>query len=49
MYLTEINAECKNADVYFPAFNDIDYEKEVILENNESTPQYRHVLYKRKK
>ena len=49
MYLTEIDDECIDADVYFPSFDDADYEKEIILENNESVPKYKHILYKKKK
>lgn len=48
LYLTEIDAEDKDADVYFPQFNKNDFEKEIISENNENSLKYKHVLYKRK-
>jgi len=47
MYLTEIDAECKTADVYFPEFNKQDYDVE-ILEEHDDEPNYKHVLYKKK-
>ena len=30
MYLTHINAECEDAEVYFPAFDEANYEKKVL-------------------
>ena len=48
IYLTEIEDECIDADVYFPKFKDEDYEKEVILENKENNPPFKHVLYKKR-
>ena len=49
MILTEIDAECPSADVYFPKFNLSDWNKEIITENEYKNLSYRHVLYKRKK
>lgn len=48
MYLTEIDAEEKSADVYFPKFNQGDWNKEIISENEENNVKFKHVLYKRK-
>ena len=48
MYLTEIYAECKSADVYFPDFDKKYYDVEVLAEHNSSEPKYKHVLYTKK-
>lgn len=48
MYLTEINAECKDASVYFPTFNKDDWDREVLAENQDDDISYKHVLYRRK-
>ena len=48
MYLTEIDAEEKSADVYFPMFDENDWNKEIIGENEENNVKFKHVLYKRK-
>lgn len=48
MYLTEINAEDKNADVYFPKFNKNEWQSEVIKENSDNGISYKHVKYLRK-
>lgn len=47
MYLTEIDAECKEADAYFPEFNQNDYEKTIVGENEDNNVFYKHVLYRR--
>lgn len=49
MILTEIEADNKNADVYFPKFNINEWDKEIIKEKEYENLSYRHVLYKRKK
>lgn len=49
MYLTEIDASDKDADVYFPKFNKEDWDREELLEREENSLNYKHVLYKRKK
>ena len=49
LYLTEIDAECKDADAYFPEFDKSLYDKEIIKENSDDNIKYKHVLYKRKK
>lgn len=48
MYLTEIDAECKNADAYFPEFNKEEWRREVLKEAEDNSIQYKHVLYKKK-
>ncbi len=48
LYLTLIDAECKDADTYFPSFDENDYYKEVLSEVHEEDICYKHVLYKRK-
>ena len=49
MYLTEIEAECKEADAYFPQFNKEEWNQELLDENLENDIQYKHVLYTRKR
>ena len=49
MYLTEIDDECKNADVYFPTFNKDDWDRRVLGLNEENDITYKHVLYQRKR
>ena len=48
MYLTEIDAEDKNADVFFPEFNHEDYTSELIKENEDNGVKYKHMVYRRK-
>lgn len=50
LYLTEIDAECPDADVYFPDFDKNWYDREELTEyTDEKTGiSYKHVLYKRK-
>ena len=48
LYLTEIEAEEKEADVYFPNFNKEKYNKEIISDLEENSIKFKHVLYKRK-
>ncbi len=47
LYLTEIDAEDKNADAYFPTFDKSLYDMEVLKENEDEGIKYRHVLYKK--
>ena len=49
MYLTEIDAGDKDADVYFPIFNKEEWEREELSANVENSINYKHVLYKKKK
>ena len=48
MYLTEIDQEDKNADVFFPEFNPDDYTSELIKENEDNGIKYKHMVYRRK-
>ena len=50
LYLTEIDAEDKEADVYFPNFNKEDFDRtELTHFRDEKTGiNYKHVLYKRR-
>ena len=48
MYLTEIDAEDINADVFFPDFNHEDYTSELIKENEDNGIKYKHMVYRRK-
>lgn len=48
LYLTEIDAEDKQADVYFPKFDKSKYESTILLENQENNIKYKHVLYKKR-
>ena len=48
MYLTEIEDECMDADVFFPKFDKEKWEKSVLDESEENNIAYKHVLYKRK-
>lgn len=49
LYLTEIEASCSEASVYFPLFNKDNYDKTIIGENCDNDIKYKHVLYKRRK
>lgn len=48
LILTEIDAEDKEADAYFPEFAKDDWNSEVLCEHNDHTPKYKHLVYKRK-
>ena len=45
MYITEINQEVENADVFFPEFDEEDFDKEITEENDE----YSRLVYTRKR
>lgn len=47
LYLTEIEAECADADTYFPIFNKADYSREVLAEHEENGIRFSHILYKK--
>ena len=49
LYLTEIEASDKNADVYFPQFDKSEWDKEELVSKEENSINFKHVLYKRKK
>src|SRR5574344_868318 len=48
LYLTEVEATCKDADTYFPDFNKEEYDKEDLGDNCDDGIKYKHVLYKRR-
>ena len=45
MFITEVNLEIKDGDVFFPEFNEDDFNKELIEENK----MYKRYVYTRKK
>ena len=47
MYLTLVDGEF-DADVYFPMFDENDWIKTVLSENEENGLKYKHVLYEKK-
>ena len=47
LYLTEIDAE-EQASVYFPEFDQQQYDREVLKENEDNGISYKHVLYIKK-
>lgn len=47
LYLTEVEAECADADTYFPTFNKADYSREVLAEHEENGIKFSHILYKK--
>ena len=48
LILTEIDAEDKEADVYFPSFDKTEYERQVIASNEDNGIKYEHVRYVKK-
>ena len=49
MLLTEVDAECKDADVYFPDFDKNDWNSEVLSSHiTEDNIPYKHLVYTRK-
>lgn len=48
LYLTEIEDECADADVYFPKFDKALYDREVIAEHEANGVKFTHVLYTKK-
>ena len=47
MYLTEINANCPNADVFFPKFDLSRFKRSVLFDNEDNGIKYTHVKYVR--
>ena len=45
LILTEIDAECEDADVFFPTFDKSKYVRKVISENLDNDIHYKHVSY----
>ena len=48
LILTEVDAEDKEADVYFPEFNKEEWDSEVLSSHEENNIKYKHLVYKRK-
>ncbi len=48
LILTEIEAECKDADTYFPDFNKYAWDRRIISSNSDNGINYNHVEYTRK-
>ncbi|MBQ8624397.1 MAG: dihydrofolate reductase [Oscillospiraceae bacterium] len=48
LILTEVDAECPDADVYFPRFDKEQYAAEVIGENCDEGINYKHIRYVKK-
>lgn len=49
LILTEIDAEDKEADAYFPVFNKEEWNQEILSSNRENNISYKHLIYTRKK
>ena len=49
LVLTEIDAEDKEADAYFPTFNKDDYDREELCSHEENGLKYKHLVYTRKR
>ena len=47
LYLTEVEASCDDASVYFPSFDKSKYTKTILGENSDNGINYKHVLYER--
>ncbi len=48
LYLTEIDAECEDADTFFPEFNKDDYTQEKLTDFEVNGIHFSHVLYTKK-
>ena len=48
MYLTEIDAICNDAQVYFPNFDKTEFERNELYKNSDNGINYTHVEYIRK-
>lgn len=48
IYLTEVDAECEDADVFFPKFDKTLYNRIVIKESSENDLTYTFVKYQKK-
>ena len=48
LVLTEIDAEDKEADAFFPDFNKEEWNNELLSEHEENNIKYKHLVYKRK-
>ena len=48
LILTHVDAECEDAVVFFPEFNEDEYDQEVLLEQEDHGLNLRHVRYIKK-
>ena len=48
LYLTEVDEECLDAEVYFPKFNKDDYKREIVGNNEDNGIKYQFVVYTKK-
>jgi len=48
MYLTEVKASDKEAEVFYPTFDKNDWERQEMFQNEDNGIAYKHVLYTRK-
>ncbi len=48
IYLTEIEAECADADTFFPRFDKALYSVQKLAEKEENGTKFSHILYTRK-
>lgn len=47
LYLTEVNAECADADTFFPEFDKSRWSRQVLSEQCENGVKYSHILYEK--
>ncbi len=48
LYLTEIDAECRDADTFFPMFNKEDYKATKLTDFNVDGIHFSHIRYEKK-
>ena len=48
LILTEVDAEAKDADVYFPKFNKKEWDSKLLSEQVEDNIKFKHLVYTRK-
>ena len=48
IYLTEIEAECAEADTFFPDFDKSLYNAQIIAKKEENGIKFSHILYTKK-
>lgn len=48
LYLTEVDAECEDADTFFPSFDKNKYEKKIISEGLEHDLKFAFAIYTKK-
>lgn len=49
LYLTEVDEECKDPDVYFPKFDKRKYKKTIVGNNSDNGINYNFVIYEKRK